>query len=241
MKTSTSTPAPPPNTAWFAPSSMRPSPGPRTATPAIGTTLGHHRLLAARRAPASGQRRTTQRGAVAGGTVGVYYAFIQFAGFTMGKADLAVHRSLEQLSGQQLRRSRRRRRHGHRREPVHLHRSVRQRRVGHDRRAGSDRCTIRPASSTSPRRLRQLGVGRLRRLRHQRLGWHGFLLTSSATCWSIRLGLVQASVAAHDNHAAYYNNGREPGTTSLGHPDDKWGWAGQWPLRSRTSRPDRAT
>ncbi|MES5485128.1 porin [Bradyrhizobium sp. INPA03-11B] len=35
-------------------------------------------------------------------------------------------------------------------------------------------------------------------------------------------GLVQASVAAHDNHAAYY------GATELtGHPDDKWGWAGQ--------------
>lgn len=35
-------------------------------------------------------------------------------------------------------------------------------------------------------------------------------------------GLFQASVAAHDNHAAYY------GATELtGHPDDKWGWAGQ--------------
>ncbi|MCA6120954.1 porin [Bradyrhizobium sp. WSM 1704] len=34
-------------------------------------------------------------------------------------------------------------------------------------------------------------------------------------------GLFQASVAAHDNHAAYY------GATELtGHPDDKWGWAG---------------
>ncbi|MFB9261671.1 porin [Bradyrhizobium erythrophlei] len=35
-------------------------------------------------------------------------------------------------------------------------------------------------------------------------------------------GLFQASVAAHVNHAAYY------GATELsGHPDDKWGWAGQ--------------
>ncbi|WP_342709843.1 porin [Bradyrhizobium sp. B124] len=35
-------------------------------------------------------------------------------------------------------------------------------------------------------------------------------------------GLFQASVAAHDNHAAYY------GATELtGHPDDKWGWAAQ--------------
>jgi Porin subfamily len=35
-------------------------------------------------------------------------------------------------------------------------------------------------------------------------------------------GLFQASVALHDNHVAYY------GATELtGHPDDKWGWAGQ--------------
>lgn len=38
-------------------------------------------------------------------------------------------------------------------------------------------------------------------------------------------GLFQASVAAHDNHAAYY------GATELtGYPSDKWGWAGQLAL-----------
>lgn len=38
-------------------------------------------------------------------------------------------------------------------------------------------------------------------------------------------GLFQASFAAHDNHAAYY------GATELtGHPNDKWGWAGQLAL-----------
>lgn len=38
-------------------------------------------------------------------------------------------------------------------------------------------------------------------------------------------GLFQASVAAHDNHAAYY------GATELtGHPNDKWGWAAQLAL-----------
>src|SRR5882757_6697805 len=38
-------------------------------------------------------------------------------------------------------------------------------------------------------------------------------------------GLFQASVAAHDNNAAYY------GASELtGHPDDKWGWAGQLAL-----------
>ncbi|QPF86556.1 porin [Bradyrhizobium genosp. L] len=38
-------------------------------------------------------------------------------------------------------------------------------------------------------------------------------------------GLFQASFAAHDNHAAYYG-----ATEVTGHPDDKWGWAGQLAL-----------
>lgn len=38
-------------------------------------------------------------------------------------------------------------------------------------------------------------------------------------------GLFQASVAAHDNHAAYYG-----ATEVTGHPNDKWGWAGQLAL-----------
>jgi hypothetical protein len=38
-------------------------------------------------------------------------------------------------------------------------------------------------------------------------------------------GLFQASVAAHDNHPAYYG-----ATETSGHPDDKWGWAGQLSL-----------
>jgi Porin subfamily len=38
-------------------------------------------------------------------------------------------------------------------------------------------------------------------------------------------GFFQASVAAHDNHAAYYG-AAEP----TGHPSDKWGWAGQLAL-----------
>lgn len=38
-------------------------------------------------------------------------------------------------------------------------------------------------------------------------------------------GLFQASVAAHDNHAAYYGVDE-----TTGHPSDKWGWAGQLAL-----------
>jgi hypothetical protein len=38
-------------------------------------------------------------------------------------------------------------------------------------------------------------------------------------------GLIKASVAAHDNHAAYYG-----AFETTGHPDDKWGFAGQLAL-----------
>jgi hypothetical protein len=46
-------------------------------------------------------------------------------------------------------------------------------------------------------------------------------------------GLFQLSVAAHENHAGYYNN-LSPviaGTEPAGHPDDKWGWAVQGALQ----------
>jgi porin-like protein len=38
-------------------------------------------------------------------------------------------------------------------------------------------------------------------------------------------GLFQASFAAHDNHVGYYG-----ASEATGHPDDKWGWAGQLAL-----------
>ncbi|TMJ79438.1 MAG: porin [Alphaproteobacteria bacterium] len=40
-------------------------------------------------------------------------------------------------------------------------------------------------------------------------------------------GLFQASVAAHDNHVAYYS---PLGVEINGHPDDRWGWAAQLAL-----------
>jgi hypothetical protein len=44
-------------------------------------------------------------------------------------------------------------------------------------------------------------------------------------------GLFQLSVAAHDNHAAYYNNATGAGLiVQSGHPDDKWGFAVQGAL-----------
>ncbi|MCP2218458.1 MULTISPECIES: porin [Bradyrhizobium] len=43
-------------------------------------------------------------------------------------------------------------------------------------------------------------------------------------------GVFQASVAAHDNHAAYYSCSAGGGTEACGHPNDVWGYAGQLAL-----------
>ena len=61
---------------------------------------------AAARFPRRRLRNNANAGAVAGGALGVYYAFIQFAGFTMGKAVSQFSTPLAELSRQQLRRSR---------------------------------------------------------------------------------------------------------------------------------------
>ena len=57
VKTSPSIRAPRPNTAWFAPTSMRPSPGPTTATRQLAPQPASERLLAARRGGVGGRQR----------------------------------------------------------------------------------------------------------------------------------------------------------------------------------------
>jgi hypothetical protein len=73
---------------------------------------------------------------VAGGTLGVYYAFIQFAGFTMGKAVSQFDTPWSNYPGQQLRRLGRRWGRRNRRQPVQLHLAVWQRRFGDNFGAG---------------------------------------------------------------------------------------------------------
>jgi hypothetical protein len=43
-------------------------------------------------------------------------------------------------------------------------------------------------------------------------------------------GVFQASVAAHNNHVGYYSGYTGALGEFAGHPDDKWGWAGQLAL-----------
>ena len=149
-------------------------------------------------------------GGVAGGTVGVYFAFIQFAGFTIGKAvsqfsapwtnypannfdglvggggtSTGVNQftyTAQFGNGVQLALSAQD-------QSAYYQAGV------NNISAGGSYGTSDYAGTISPDFVAALKVDQ---------------------AW----GLAQASVAAHDNHAAYY------GATELtGHPDDKWGWA----------------
>jgi porin-like protein len=154
-------------------------------------------------------------GAVAGGTVGVYYAFIQFAGFTMGKA-------ISQFSAPWTN------------YPGNNYDGL----VG----GGGTVTGVNQFTYTT-----QFGNGVSLALSAQdqtqyyqagvnNIGAGGAWGTSDYAgtiapdlVAALRVdqawGLFQASVAAHNNHAAYYG-----ATESTGHPDDKWGWAGQLAL-----------
>jgi hypothetical protein len=171
-------------------------------------------------------------GAVAGGTLGVYYAFIQFAGFTIGKAISQFSTPWTAYPGNNF-------------DGL----------VG----GGGTVTGVNQFSYTAdfgngvsgtlsaqdPTNYYQAGVANLGAFTGT-LGPIGNLGVFGTSNYAgtvapdfvgmIRVdqawGLFQASAAAHNNHAAYYAstipafNGNE----LAGHPDDKWGWAAQLAL-----------
>ena len=154
-------------------------------------------------------------GAVAGGQIGVYYAFIQFAGFMFGKAVLQFSTPWVSYPGNTF-------------DGL----------VGGGGAAtGVNQFTYTAefgngvsasVSAQDQTGYNQAGVNNI--LAGGAYGTSDYAGTIAPdVVGMLRVdqawGLFQASVAAHDNHAAYY------GATELtGHPDDKWGWAGQLAL-----------
>ncbi|CCE08881.1 conserved exported hypothetical protein [Bradyrhizobium sp. STM 3843] len=161
-------------------------------------------------------------GAIAGGTLGVYYAFIQFAGFTMGKATSQFDAPWSNYPGNNF--------------------------DGLWGGSGSDtgvnqfsytadfgQGITASFSAQDPTAYFQTNI------------WNTALSSTSGVLGGaygggafggtrspdlvamVRVdqawGLFQASFAAHDNHAAYYG-----ANETTGHPGDKWGWAGQLAL-----------
>ncbi|MGF6313130.1 hypothetical protein ABIB82_007161 [Bradyrhizobium sp. i1.8.4] len=158
---------------------------------------------------------------VAGGTLGVYYAFIQFAGFTFGKAQSQFSapwtnypgNNFDGLPG------------GSGWDPVNQFTYTAdfgqgitasfsaQDQVQHDT------TNIWNVSGTTAAGLATGAYGA------NDIGgaWSPDLVAMVRVdqAW----GLFQASAAAHNNHAAYYG-----ADETTGHPADKWGWAGQLAL-----------
>jgi len=159
-------------------------------------------------------------GGVAGGALGVYYAFIQFAGFTMGKAVSQFSAPWTNYPGN------------------NFDGLV----GGGGTVTGVNQFTYTAQfgngvslslSAQDQSAYDQAGVQNLGVLGTGALGAYGASDYAGTIApdliAALRVdqawGLFQASFAAHDNHAAYY------GATELtGHPDDKWGWAGQLAL-----------
>jgi hypothetical protein len=164
-------------------------------------------------------------GAVAGGTVGVYYAFIQFAGFTIGKAVSQFSAPWTNYPGNNF---------------DNLWggggtvTGVNQFSYTADFGQGIT-ATISAQDQTV---YTQAGV--INASLGSGAGFLGGAYGSSDYAGTISpdivgmlrvdqaWGLFQASFAAHDNHAAYYGSpiAAISGTEAAGHPDDKWGWAG---------------
>ncbi|MBB4423855.1 hypothetical protein GGD66_002399 [Bradyrhizobium sp. CIR48] len=160
------------------------------------------------------------RGTVAGGALGLYYAFIQFAGFTFGKAESqfrtpwgeypANNFELPGSAGW---------------DPVNQITYTAdfgqgitasfsaQDQVAHDQgNVWNVSGATAAGLATGTYGANDLGATRAPDL---------IARVRVDQAW----GLFQASFAAHDNHPAYYG-----ADETTGHPDDKWGWAGQLAL-----------
>jgi hypothetical protein len=166
-------------------------------------------------APGGSAPNNANAGAVANGTLGVYYAFIQFAGFTMGKAISQFSAPWTAYPGNNF-------------DGLvgggGTVTGVNQFSYTWDFGQGIT-ATVSAQDQTA---YYQAGVNNISA--GGAFGTSDYAGTIAPDIVGmVRVdqawGLFQASVAAHDNHAAYYG-----GTEPTGHPDDRWGWAGQLAL-----------
>jgi hypothetical protein len=176
-----------------------------------------------------GAPNNANAGAVAGGTLGVYYAFIQFAGFTMGKAVSQFSAPWTNYPGNNF---------------DNLW-------GGGGTVTGVNQFSYTAdfgqgitATVSAQDQVQYTQAGVINASLGTGAGFIGGAYGASDYAGTIApdiigmvrvdqaWGLFQASFAAHDNHAAYYGSpiAAISGTELAGHPDDKWGWAAQLAL-----------
>ena len=171
---------------------------------------------------AIGTRPATSRSRrIAGGTLGVYYAFIQFAGFTMGKAVSQFNAPWVNYPGNNFDGL-----VGGGGTVTGVNQFTYTAQFGNGVSA-SIGCRIQTAYYQSPASTSGATVVRTRRSLAAAYGINDFGGTRSPDIVGVlrvdqAWGLFQSSAAAHNNHASYYG-----ATEITGHPDDKWGCAVQ--------------
>jgi hypothetical protein len=175
-------------------------------------------------ATGAGAPANANAGAIAGGTLGVYYAFIQFAGFTMGKAVAQFDapwtnypgNNFDGLTG------------------------------GGGTVTGVNQFTYTADFGTGvtaaislvdPTAYYQSNLYNISNISVAGLAGGGYGTNAFGGTRApdiqgmVRVdqawGLFQLSAAAHNNHVNYYTAAPFVGTEPAGHPGDKWGWAVQ--------------
>jgi hypothetical protein len=155
-------------------------------------------------------------GGVAGGSLGVYYAFIQFAGFTMGKAISQFSAPWTNYPGNNF-------------DGLvgggGTVTGVNQFTYTADFGQGiSAAISAQDQTAYYQAGVNNLSAGGL----FGTSDYAGTIAPDIVGMFRIdqAWGMFQFSAAAHDNHAAYYG-----GTQLTGHPDDVWGWAVQAALQ----------
>jgi hypothetical protein len=168
-------------------------------------------------------------GAVAGGTVGVYYAFIQFAGFTMGKAVSIFDTPWQNYPGNNFDQL-----VGGGGTVTGVNQFTYTAQFGN---GVSASVSLVDPTAYYQSNLYNVSAGfSVANVGSGGYGINAFGGTRSPDIQgNVRVdqawGLAQLSVAAHDNHVAYYSGaGALAGTEVAGHPGDKWGWAIQGAL-----------
>jgi hypothetical protein len=172
-----------------------------------------------------GQANNGSSGSVAAGTLGVYYAFIQFAGFTVGKAISPFSSQFVNYPGNNFDGL-----VGGGGTVTGVNQFVYTAQFG-----GGVSGTLGVQEATQYYQAGVLNFGAL----GTGLGFAGVNDYAGTVFPDIvgnitvdqAWGVAQLSVAAHDNNPAYYNNAAGVGNiVQSGHPDDKWGFAVQGSL-----------
>ncbi len=159
-------------------------------------------------------------GAIAGGTLGVYYAYIQFAGFTIGKAVSQFSMPWSNYPGNNWDGL-----VGGGGDVTGVNQFTYTADFG-----GGITATISAQDQTAYYQAGVINLGTPTLLAVNPLGLFGASDYAGSVAPDIvgafaitqAWGQIQLSAAAHDNHAAYYG-----ATEVSGHPDDKWGFAVQ--------------